>query len=199
MRQAMKALEEYLALAAQNHGHMCPGQVLGVRMAMLGLKALGIDDPERQPKRLLTYVEIDRCATDAVSLVTGCRLGRRSLKYLDYGKVAATFVDLKTNRAVRVVARDDSRAKAKSMFPEMSDPYRQQLQAYKVMDDQDLFTLRPVQVKLKPEDLPGRPHSRIVCEECGEGVNDGREKQVDGRVLCRYCAGERYYEEIPEE
>src|SRR5690242_696911 len=101
----MKSLEEYLALAAQNHGHMCPGQVLGVRMAMLGLKELGIEDPILYRKRLLTFVEIDRCATDAVSLVTGCRLGKRSLKYLDYGKVAATFVDLETEQAIRIVAR----------------------------------------------------------------------------------------------
>ncbi len=103
----MKSLEEYLTLAAQSHGHMCPGQVLGVRMAMLGLKQLGIDEPADFRKRLLTVVEIDRCATDAVSLVTGCRLGKRSMKFLDYGKVAATFVDLETGHAIRVVARDD--------------------------------------------------------------------------------------------
>lgn len=192
----MKSLDEYLELAAQNHGHMCPGQVLGVRMAMLGLKELGIDDPSKHRKRLLTFVEIDRCATDAVSLVTGCRLGKRSLKYLDYGKVAATFVDFETRRAVRVVARDDSRAKAKAMFPELADPYRQQLEAYKVMDDADLFTRRAVRVDLKPEDLPGRPRCRVACDECGEGVNDGRERHLNGRTLCRSCAGESYYQEI---
>src|SRR5260370_26177764 len=150
----MRSLEDYLILAAQNHGHMCPGEVVGVGRGMLGLKALGIHDPVKDRRRLLTYVEIDRCATDAVSLVTGCRLGKRSLKYFDYGKVAATFVDLESSRAVRVVARDDSRVKAKSMFPELSDPSQQQLKAYKVMDDQELFTVQPVQVKVKPEDLP---------------------------------------------
>jgi formylmethanofuran dehydrogenase subunit E len=189
----MKSLEEYLALAAQNHGHRCPGQVLGVRMAMLGLRQLGIDE---HYKRLLTFVEIDRCATDAVSLVTGCRLGRRSLKYLDFGKVAATFVDLATRRAVRVVAREDSRARAKAMFPELANPSQQQLAAYKVMDDADLFTLQRVRVKLRPEDLPGRPRSRVTCERCSEGINDGRERRVDGRVLCRNCAGESYYETV---
>src|SRR5207253_4813705 len=136
----MKSLEEYLTLAAQSHGHMCPGQVLGVRMAMLGLKQLGIDEPADFRKRLLTVVEIDRCATDAVSLVTGCRLGKRSMKFLDYGKVAATFVDLETSNAVRVVARDDSRLKAKAMFQErsaggLSGHYQQQLEAYKVMGE----------------------------------------------------------------
>jgi len=192
----MKTLEEYMALAAQNHGHMCPGQVLGIRMAMLGLKSLAIDDPVMYRKRLVTLVEIDRCATDAVSLVTGCRLGKRSLKFLDFGKVAATFVDLETHRAVRIVARDDSREKAKAMFPELAEPAKQQLEAYQVMDDKDLFILKPVRVKLKPEDLPGRPRSRVTCEQCGEGINDGRERRVSGRVLCRSCAGESYYEEV---
>ena len=192
----MKTLEEYLVLAAQNHGHMCPGQVLGVRMAMLGLNELGIDDPIKHRKRLLTFVEIDRCATDAVSLVTGCRLGKRSLKYLDYGKVAATFVDLETEHAVRVVARDDAREKAKSMNGSHTDIYRQQLEAYKVMNNDELFSVQRVRVKLKPQDLPGRPRTRVACAECGEGVNDGRERHVDGRILCRSCAGESYYEAL---
>ena len=190
----MKSLEEYITLAAQNHGHMCPGQVLGIRMAMMGLNELGIDDPVKHRKRLLTFVEIDRCATDAVAMVTGCRLGKRSLKYLDYGKVAATFVDLQTDHAVRVVARDDAREKAKMLNGHLTNPYKQQLEAYKVMDDGELFTVQRVRVKLRPEDLRGRPRSRVACEECGEGINDGRESRVNGRVLCRSCAGESYYE-----
>jgi formylmethanofuran dehydrogenase subunit E len=190
----MQSLEEYLVLAERSHGHMCPGQVLGVRMAMTGLRALGIDDPAKHHRRLVTFVEIDRCATDAVSLVTGCRLGKRSLKFLDYGKVAATFVDLESGKAVRVVARDDSRGKAKSMFPDLGSPSKQQLAAYKVMEDSELFTVQPVKVKLEPQDLPGRPRSRVACAACGEGVNDGRERTVNGRILCRSCAGESYYE-----
>lgn len=190
----MKSLEEYLALAAEQHGHMCPGQVLGVRMAMLGLETLGIDDPSKHRKRLVTFVEIDRCAADAVSLVTGCRLGKRSLKYLDYGKVAATFLDLETERAVRVVARDDSREKAKAMFAELADGSRRQLEAYKVMPNSALFALYRVRVKLEPQDLPGRPRSRVACDQCGEGINDGRERHVEGRVLCRSCAGDTYYD-----
>ncbi|MBI4167191.1 MAG: TraR/DksA C4-type zinc finger protein [Acidobacteria bacterium] len=189
----MKSLAEYLDLAAESHGHMCPGQVLGVRMAMRGLAELGFDDPVRFRKRLMTFVEIDRCATDAVSLVTGCRLGKRSLKFVDYGKVAATFVDLETRRAVRVLARDDSRAKAKSMFPEIAVESKRQLEAYKVMDEAELFVVENVTVNLAPEDLPGRPRSRVACEGCGEGINDGRELRVNGRVLCRSCAGENYY------
>jgi formylmethanofuran dehydrogenase subunit E len=192
----MKSLEEYLVLAERTHGHMCPGQVLGVRMAMLGLRELGIADPIRHRKWLLTYVEIDRCATDAVSLVTGCRLGKRSLKFVDYGKVAATFVDLETQRAVRVVARDESRARAKQMFPDLANESKRQLEAYKVMADSDLFVVQRVRVALRPEDLPGRPRSRVACETCGEGINDGRERVVNGRVLCRSCAGDGYYEKV---
>lgn len=190
----MKSLEEYLTFAAEHHKHLCPGQVLGVRMAMLGLRSIGIENPEACAKRLLTFVEIDRCATDAVSLVTGCRLGRRTLKYVDYGKVAATFVDLERRAAARVVARDDSRLKARTMFPECGGPYRQQLEAYKVMPDEDLFTVERVRVKLRPEDLPGRPRSRVACHSCGEGINDGREVVMGDQVLCRPCAAGGYYE-----
>jgi len=192
----MKTLEDYVLLAAESHGHMCPGQILGIRMAMLGLRSIGIDDPVKARKRLLTFVEIDRCATDAVSLVTGCRLGKRSLKFLDYGKVAATFVNLETGRAVRVAARDDARAKAKAMFPAIADASQAQLEAYKVMETADLFDLQAVRVKLGPEDLPGRPHSRVTCAQCGEGVNNGRERRLGDRILCRSCAGERYYESV---
>ncbi len=192
----MKSLEEYLALAAQSHGHMCPGQVLGVRMAMRGLRELGFDDPVRYRKRLLTFVEIDRCATDAMSLVTGCRLGKRSLKFVDYGKVAATFVDMETQRAVRVVARDDSRSKAKSLFPDLLDESTRQMEAYKLMGDGELFEIQTVKVNLKLEDLPGRSRSRLACEQCGEGINDGRERRVNDRVLCRSCAGESYYRTV---
>ena len=198
----MKSLEEYLALAAQDHGHSCPGQVLGVRMAMLGMRELGIEQPTECRKRLRAYVEIDRCATDAVSLVTGCRLGARTLKFLDFGKVAATFVDLETGRAVRVVARDDSRQRAKRLLPELADPshpYRQQKEAYKVMDESELFTVQRVRVKVNAQDLPGAPRSRVACDECGEGVNDGREVRAHGRALCRNCAGEPYYEPVIDE
>jgi formylmethanofuran dehydrogenase subunit E len=163
-------------------------------MAMLGLRSISVEDPEAHAKRLLTFVEIDRCATDAVSLVTGCSLGLRTLKYVDYGKVAATFVDLENQAAVRVAARDDSRLRAKSMFPEYGRPYRQQLEAYKLMPDESLFTVERVRVNLRPQDLPGRPRSRVPCDRCGEGINDGREIVMADRVLCRPCAAGGYYE-----
>ncbi|HVB07985.1 MAG TPA: FmdE family protein [Candidatus Acidoferrales bacterium] len=188
----MKTLDEYLDLAAQAHGHLCAGQVLGVRMAMLGLRELGIEDPSLERKRFVTYVEIDRCATDAIALVTGCRLGKRSLKFFDWGKMAATFVDLPTGRAVRVVARQDSKDRARAMFPELDKEQAQQ-KAYRALPDDDLFERQSVRVEIRPEDLPGYKAPRIVCEKCGEGINFKREIVVDGRTFCRACAGARYY------
>ena len=191
----MKTLDEYLALAERAHAHLCAGQVLGVRLAMLGLRELGIEDPERERKRLVTYVEIDRCVTDAVALVSGCRLGKRALKFYDWGKVAATFVDLQTGRAVRVAAREESKQRAREMFPELDKEQGQQ-QAYRMLPDDVLFSFQVVKVEIPREDLPGYKAARVVCVECGEGINFKREVLRDGRTLCRSCAGARYYEPI---
>ncbi len=191
----MKTLEEYLDLAAQAHGHLCAGQVLGVRLAMLGLRELGVGDPIAERKRIVTYVEIDRCVTDAVALVAGCRLGKRALKFLDWGKVAATFVDLKTGRAVRIAAKESSKQRAREMFPEMEKEMGQQ-RAYRVLPDEELFERQSVRVEVPPEDLPGFKGPRAVCAECGEGINFKREVVVNGRTLCRACAGGRYYEPL---
>ncbi|MHB8541809.1 MAG: FmdE family protein [Candidatus Acidiferrales bacterium] len=188
----MKTLDEYLDLAAQAHGHLCAGQVLGVRMAMLGLRELGIEDPSLERKRFLTYIEIDRCATDAIALVTGCRLGKRSLKFFDWGKMAATFVNLQTGRAVRIVAREDSKDRARAMFPALEKEQAQQ-KAYRALPDDDLFETQPVRVEIRLEDLPAYKAPRIVCEKCGEGVNFKREIVIDGRTLCRACAGPSYF------
>ncbi len=191
----MKTLDEYLELARQAHGHLCAGQVLGVRLAMLGLRELGIEDPIKDRKRLITYVEIDRCATDAVALVTGCRLGKRALKFLDWGKVAATFADLETRRSIRIVAREDSKTRAQEMFPQLDKEHAQQ-KAYHSLPDEALFEKQWVRVEVPPEDLPGYKAPRAVCEKCGEGINFKREVVVRGRTLCRACAGDRYYQPL---
>ena len=188
----MKTLEEYLKLAEVAHGHLCAGQVLGVRLAMLGIRELGIADPIKDRKRLVTYVEIDRCVTDAVALVANCRLGKRSLKFFDWGKVAATFVDLNTGRGVRVAAKESSKQRAREMFPEMEKDAGQQ-KAYAILSDEELFETSRCMVDVLPEDLPAFKGPRVVCADCGEGINFKREVVVDGRTLCRACAGERYY------
>ncbi|MBI3209215.1 MAG: TraR/DksA C4-type zinc finger protein [Candidatus Solibacter usitatus] len=192
----MKAFDEYVELAAQAHGHICAGQILGLRLAIHGCELLGLEDPAgAQRKRLVTFVEIDRCATDAIMVVTGCRMGKRALKFRDFGKMAATFCDLETGRAVRVSALESSKQKAKVMFPEIADRNRQQMQAYREMAAADLFEHQWVRVTVEPHDLPGFKGPRIVCAQCGEGINFRKEvAQADGSVLCRACAGERYYE-----
>lgn len=193
----MKSFEEYLNLAAKAHGHLCAGQVLGVRMALHGLKLLGLEDPEgKDRKRLMVFVEVDRCATDAVAVVTGCRLGKRALKFRDFGKVAATFCDLEADRAVRVVAREDARKRAREMHPELGQPGRQQMLAYRELPDEDLFDHQWVRVRLQSEDLPGYRGPRVTCASCGEAVNFRREVIREGRPLCRACAGEAYYEKL---
>ena len=191
----MKTLDEYLQLAAVAHGHLCAGQVLGVRLAMLGLRELGITDPIAERKRIVTYVEIDRCMTDAIGLVANCRLGKRALKFRDWGKVAATFVDLQTGRAIRIAAKESSKEIARNMFPDMTKDAGQQ-KAYAELSEEVLFDKRWVKVEVKAHDLPGYKGPRVVCAECGEGINFAREVLQDGRTLCRACAGETYYSQL---
>jgi formylmethanofuran dehydrogenase subunit E len=191
----MKTLGEYLELAEQAHGHLCAGQVLGVRLAMLGLRELGIEDPVKERKRLVTYVEIDRCVTDAVALVADCRLGKRALKFRDWGKVAATFVDLKNGRAVRIAAKESSKQAARELFPGLDKEAGQQ-KAYAQLAEEVLFDKQWVKVEVPPEDLPGFKGPRVVCAQCGEGINFKREVVVNDRTLCRSCAGEKYYEPV---
>ncbi len=189
----MRSFDELLIDATTMHrGCICPGQVLGVRMAMLGCQMLGIDVPTRD-KRLIVYVEIDRCMADAIAAVTGCRLGKRTLKHIDYGKCACTFVDTLTGRAVRVVARDDAREHMWHYVPFESDKTVAQREAYKLMPDEELFVVQEVLVHIPDHDRPGRPVSRVVCALCGEGINDRREVRLNDHVLCRACAEGSYY------
>jgi len=192
----MRSFDELLIDAAAMHrGCVCPGQVLGVRMAMLGCQLLGIDEPT-QGKRLIVYVEIDRCMADAIAAVTGCRLGKRTLKHMDYGKCACTFVDTQTSRAFRVVARDDVRDHTWRYAPFCLDKNSAQCEAYKVMPDDELFVVQEVVVNIPAHDRPGKPVSRVVCALCGEGINDRREVRLEGQILCRACAYGSYYLKI---
>jgi formylmethanofuran dehydrogenase subunit E len=195
--KTMKTLPEYEEMAAVAHGHLCAGQILGLRMALHGMELLEIEDPAgKDRKRLVTFVEIDRCATDAITVVTGCRLGKRALKFRDFGKMAATFVDVKNDRAVRISARESSKQRAKELFPEIEDKNRRQMTAYRDLPVEELFEHRWVRVNLGPEDFPGYKGERRVCAACGEGINFERFVERDGEVLCRGCAGERYYQPL---
>ena len=195
-------LDPLLEAAAIAHGHLCAGQVLGVRMAMHACALLGVTDPRgAERKRLVTFVEIDRCATDAIGVVTGCRLGKRALKFLDFGKMAATFVDLAqpldkdAYKAVRVAARESSKALARERFPHIADRNQQQMIAYRDLTNDELFTVQWVEVSLPPNEFPGYKGPRIACAQCGEGINYSREVVRNGANLCRSCAApeQRYY------
>src|SRR5215213_5498661 len=177
------------------HGHVCPGQVLGVRMAVLGCHLTGVEDPRgADRKKLFVWVEIDRCMTDAVSAVTGVRLGKRSLKYLDYGKVAATFLNLSDNSAVRLLALDESRGLADSLYAQVESRKERQMLAYREVEDERLFKIERVRVDLDEFDMPGRPRARVSCARCLEGINDGREIfDGMGERVCRACAFGSYY------
>src|ERR1039457_6752136 len=190
----LKSLPEYEQMAEQAHGHLCAGQIRGLRMALYAMNLLSLAAPAGAGrKRLVTFVEIDRCVTDAIPVVTGCRLGKRALKFRDFGKVAATFCDLREGSAVRILARESAKERARELFPEIENKNQQQMRAYREMPDGDLFETQWVRVALGPEDLPGYRAPRPARAECGEPVSFRREVMREGLTLCRACAGERYY------
>ncbi len=185
-----RAFDDLLAEAMSLHGHLCPGVVLGVRMAVAGCREVGLERPRSAGKRLAVFVEIDRCATDAIQALTGVSLGKRTLKYLDYGKMAATFADVVTAAAVRVFARDDARDLVPRWARGEPDPRRAQAAAYRVMPEPLLLRIEPVAI------APGwldRRRVRVACAACGEDVNYQREVVRGGRTLCRPCADGAYY------
>ena len=191
-----ESLDELLEECERLHGHICPGQLLGVRMALHGCRLIGVEEPRgADRKKLLVWVEIDRCMADAVGAVTGVRLGRRSLKYLDYGKVAATFLNVSEGRAVRIVVLDEARTLADELFPRVESRKERQMLAYREVSEEKLFKVEPVRVNPREQDMPGRPRARVNCEMCGEGINDGREVYDGlGRTVCRPCAFGAYYQ-----
>jgi formylmethanofuran dehydrogenase subunit E len=232
---ALPDFEDLLLQAERAHGHLCAGQILGVRMALLALHRLGISDPRPRTlpdgtlnpdrKRLVTFVEIDRCATDAIGVVTACRLGKRALKFRDWGKMAATFVDLNspitppllssfaadggpafsfdattpTYKAIRIAALESSKARARELYPQIEDKNQQQMLAYRELPDSDLFSEQWVAVPIHPRELPGYKSPRITCAQCGEGINYDRESTLQNQTLCQSCAHpeSRYYQPLP--
>jgi formylmethanofuran dehydrogenase subunit E len=195
----VESFEDLLTLAEAAHGHLCAGQILGVRMALLGCRRLDIEEPRgRDRKRLVTFVEIDRCATDAIGVVTGCRLGKRALKFRDWGKMAATFIDIPSGRAIRIAARESSKELARALHPDIDNKNRQQMLAYREMSDADLFTEEWVRVTLSPKEFPGYKGDRLACAKCGEGINYDRFIEREGQRLCLACASPeaRYYQPL---
>jgi formylmethanofuran dehydrogenase subunit E len=194
----MQDFETLLKGSAKAHGHLCPGQVVGVRMAMLGCELIGLDDPQNLPqiKKIIVYVEIDRCATDAISYVTGVKLGRRSLKFVDNGIMAATFVNLETNRAFRILSTEESRELAIKYGPTTKDKHIQQLEAYKIMPLEELFIVEEVKVEIPIYEMPGPTRFKAICQLCKTVVRDKKEVYKNGQILCRPCAFGTYHQAI---
>ena len=196
----MQDFDTLLKNSSAAHGHLCPGQVVGVRMAMLGCRLISLDEPTRidQIKKLIVFVEMDRCTGDAVAFVTGVKLGRRSLKFMDYGIMAATFVNLETNNAFRVISTEDARDLAAVYAPEIPEKYPRQLEAYKRMPDSVLFRVQKVRVDMSEYDLPGPTRKKVTCSRCGQVVRDNREVVQNGHIFCKPCAQGVYFSEAEE-
>ncbi|MGD9158214.1 MAG: FmdE family protein [Desulfobacteraceae bacterium] len=193
----MESFEKLLEGSAKEHGHLCAGQVVGVRMAMLGCRLIGLDNPRQldQIKKLIVYVEMDRCTADAVAYVTGVKLGRRSLKFTDYGIMAATFLNLETREAYRIISTEESRDLVSEYAPEIEDKSKQQIEAYKRMPLSVLFRVQKVKIPYMEYDLPGPTKKKTACVKCGQVVRDGREVLLDNQPLCRPCAQGAYFED----
>lgn len=184
-----------LELSAKDHSHLCPRQILGVRIGLAGIKALGFSEPPAK-KQLLVISETDGCFVDGVIAATGCTVGHRTLRVEDYGKVAATFVDTKTGRAVRVVPRLDIREHACAFIPNEPRHYFAQMQAYQVMPDEQMFSIQEVALNVPIEQIVSRPGVRVNCVVCGEEIMNEREVNQDGLKFCQTCAGHGYYQPI---
>ncbi len=191
----MDNFHSLLESCSAEHGHLCPGQVVGVRMAILGCRLIGMEQPKRidQVKKLLVYVEMDRCAADAVAHVTGVRLGRRSLKFVDYGIMAATFMNLETGDSYRVLSTEDARALAQVYAPEFATTSERQITAYTRMPDSVLFRVQKVRVKIDEFDLPGPTRRKVACSRCGQLIRDAREILLQGNPVCKPCTDQAYF------
>jgi len=192
----MEPIDQLVEQYDLKHGNLCPGALLGLRMAVLGCALVGIENPRGADRnKLVVWVEIDRWLADAVEAVTGARLGKRTLKFFDYGKLAATFLNVETGKAVRVVALESSRRLADLRHPEIEDKYERQMRTYREAAEEELFGVTDVELQVRAKDLPGHPRSRVICHKCGEGVNDGREINLPDRItLCRPCVYGPYYQ-----
>ncbi len=188
----MTGFKELLQKSAEMHQHLCPRQVLGVRMGLLAGSRLGLDVPQ-QDKRMLTIVETDGCFIDGLAVATGCRIGRRSMRVLDFGKVAATFVDTQTGRAVRIVPSADSRPLAKVYAPKAESRWHAYLLGYQRIPDEELFTIQEVMLDVSLAEILSKDGYRVNCEICGEEIINERQVHHEGMLMCRSCTGERYY------
>lgn len=185
-------IQHLLEISSRDHSHLCPRQILGVRLGLRGLLSLQLE-PNHGSKRVLTIAETDGCFVDGISAATNCTVGHRTLRVEDYGKTAATFIDTKTGLAYRIAPRLDVREKAYQYARDESRHYFAQLQAYPIMPDDEMFIVGEVQLNTSLEALISRPGIRVNCDICGEEIMNEREVIHEGTLLCRACAGGSYY------
>ena len=188
----MRSLEEILQESSSRHRHLCPRQVLGARMALYASEHLGLDIP-RDDKCLLVIAETDGCAVDGLIAATGCRVGGRTLRILDFGKVAATFTDTATETSIRIVPSSQARIRATEYAADARNRWEAMLLGYQAMPACELFIAQPVQLNTPLEDILSRAGRKAICEHCGEEIINGREVFNSDTVLCRTCAGDGYY------
>jgi formylmethanofuran dehydrogenase subunit E len=198
MENSHMNLHEYLKLSSSRHSHLCPRQVLGVRMGLAGLSAIELEPPILH-KEALVIIETDGCFADGVEIVTGATVGHRTLRVVDLGKIAAVFANVKTGMTVRLAPALDVRQRAPAYAPEIKKKYYAQLKGYQRMPEAELFTIQPITLDPSLKVILSRPGVRTKCENCGEEIINERQVVVDGKIFCRTCAGERYYQvkEIP--
>jgi formylmethanofuran dehydrogenase subunit E len=189
----MASLNELLEASAARHDHLCPRQVLGVRMGLLAGEVLGIPIPQTD-KRLLAIVETNGCASDGVAVATNCWVGRRTLWVEDYGKVAATFVDTQSGQAIRIAPRASIRDSVLTYAPDCESKWEAQLLGYQRMPACELLAVQAVQLKTPLAWLVSKPGLKVICDACGEEIMNEREIVHDGQILCRACAGRGYYD-----
>ncbi|MCS6849330.1 MAG: FmdE family protein [Anaerolineae bacterium] len=194
VRAEMFSLDRYRDRLLQLHDHICPRQILGLRMGELAGRLLNISLPQKD-KRLFVFVETDGCFADGVMVATGCSLGHRTLRLMDQGKVAATFVDTRSDPygGLRIWPRPTIRQQARALCPDLSSRWHAQLEAYQRMPDDELLAWARVELVVSVKALISRPGVRATCDRCGEEIINERERWVDGMRLCAHCAGEAYF------
>ena len=188
-------LKPFLDIASHDHKHLCPRQILGVRFGLKGMAVLGFEVSLRH-KHLLIISETDGCFIDGIIAVTKCTVGHRTLRVEDYGKVAATFINVKTGQAIRISPTFDVREKAHLYAHEEKRHYFAQMQAYQIMPDEELMNVQEVALNFSLDELISHSGKRVSCERCGEEIINEREVIIEGKIYCKSCAEGGYYQSI---
>ena len=187
-----------LELAIQFHGHICPGLLMGVRVAEFAQQYLDVS-PD-QDEELLAVVETNSCGGDAIQSILGCTFGKGNLIFKDYGKSVYTIASREKNRAVRIVQKyqaqphpDNARYRElnrREALTEAEAAEKENLLASifeRIMTTpfEEMFSWREVDFAL-PEKAQIYP--TVQCSICGEGVMEPRAIMNGQLYVCPTCA-----------